>query len=179
MKISEVKVTKVTTHAIEEASRKCRVNPKVAEEWIRNKIKAAKFISEVLNDDGSPGRLYAIERICFILSVNEDVVITVYPRHTANSDFRRKLNEIADRELAKIDRRVKAIERKVTIAKAEMAIERAKCEWKMAVTPSARVIAVNQARMAAIDEEIVKMDEQLMAVRKERSTFAKGLAILS
>lgn len=164
----------VSQHAIDEAIRDFRVDPRIAEDWIRSKLKKAKFIANIVSIEGKPARLFAVERIALILSDIEDTVITVYPRHNVIDELKSQVDAVVQRALRKAERQVKAAERKVAVEKARLRKEIAECEWKMTITPSKRVINANKAKIAELERKIANLDEELLRVKKEASTIAKS-----
>lgn len=167
----------VSRHAIDEAIRDFRVNPKVAEEWLRSNLKKAEFIANIVSEEGKPCRLFAFNRAAFILADTVDYVITVYPRHSAPTDLYSRVKSVVLRELAKFERKERVTARRVSVEKAKLTVERAKCAYRMAVTPSKSVIAFNTKRIDEIDAKLTQLDAELMRARKEKSAVAKSIVM--
>jgi hypothetical protein len=164
----------VSQHAIDEAIRDFRVNPKVAEEWLRSNLRKASFISDIISESGNPCRLFGFQRIAFVLDASSDRVITVYPRHHAVNGLQTKVQALILRELRNAERRERSIERKVNVTKAQLTVERAECKLRMTITPSKAVVRVNTARIAEINAAMAELDRELFEAKKERSSIAKS-----
>lgn len=174
MKLAKVTVSR---HAIDEAVRDFRIDRRVAEEWICSNVRKAQFIAHIVSDEGVPCRLYAVNRAAFIVADSTDYVITVYPRNGAPTDLYNRVRTLVLRELAKFERKERVTARRVSVAKAQLTVERAKCEYRMAVTPSKTVIAFNTKRISQIDEALTQLDAELMRAKKEKSAIAKSIVM--
>ena len=167
----------ITLHAQDEAVKKFGVRPKHAEEWVRSKLSKARFISDILSEDGNLCRLYATERISIVLDMRENKVVTVYPRHRAPESLRQRIESMIAKELRKLKRHETALERKYRLPKAELEVEKAELNLRLLKTKSEAVKLACQARINAIDQRIAEMDEEIENARIKRSTFAKGVAM--
>lgn len=165
----------VSQHAIDRAIQNFRVDRRVAEEWVRSQFRKATFVSEVISDEGKPTRLYAFNRIAFAVADTADVIMTIYSRNYALPELSDKVQRLIERELRRAERMEQSVARRVSVEKAKLAIERAKCEYNMTITPSRSVIAANTARITEIDEELTKLDAELMDAKKAKSSVAKSL----
>lgn len=165
----------VTQHAIDEAVKDFRVSRKYAEEWIRSNLRKARFIAQVVGEDGNHGRLFGFQRITFVLAANENTVITVYPRHHVTPTLREKVESIVFRELHKIERLESVTERKHRLIKAELNVEVAQLLLKMERARKESTKLACAARIAAINEYFAQLDEELTQVLKEKAAIAKSV----
>lgn len=165
----------VTQHAIEEAVKDFRVNRKLADEWIRSNLRKARFIAAVIGEDGNPGRLFGYQRITFVLAAEENVVITVYPRHHATPTMRQKVETIVFRELRKVERLESVTERKHRLRKAELNVERAQLLLKIERARSESTKMACQARINAIDDYFAELDAELTGIKHTKRSVAKSV----
>lgn len=167
----------VSQHATARATEHFRVPRPTADEWIRTNLRRATFIANIVGEDGKRSRLYAHQRIAFVLADTEDYVLTVYPQHQAGETIRAKVADLVARELRKLERKERATERAVAVEKAKIAVQIAECRLKMTITPSARVVATNTAAIRALETKAAELDRMVAEVKREKSTFAKGVVM--
>ncbi|WP_010495001.1 hypothetical protein [Paenibacillus elgii] len=167
---------RVTAHAIDEAVKDLRYPRQLAEQKIREDVKRAKFVAQILSEDGISRRLFAYRGVSYIMALDEDIVITVYPRLRSPYELHTKVEALVAVELRKIERKERTAERQARVEKARLAVDAAECRLKMEITPSAKVRRANTAKLAEIDAKIAEIDRGLAAVKREKSTFAKGVA---
>jgi hypothetical protein len=165
----------VSQHAISEAVRDFRIDKRVAEDWVRSNYRKAAFVSDIVSEEGKACRLFAYQRIAFILADTEEYVITVYPRHTAIPELSAKVSALLQRELRKAARMERTIERRVRVEKSRLKVERAECKWRMEITPSASVKRANTLRIAQIDKKLAELDRELFDAKKAKSSVAKSV----
>ncbi|MDT2238385.1 hypothetical protein P7H12_21540 [Paenibacillus larvae] len=82
----------VTHHAVEKAVTSLRINRKIANEWVRSNVKKARYIADIIAEDGTPSRLFAGGGVLFILAQDNDIVITLYPGDNPINIIRKKSN---------------------------------------------------------------------------------------
>lgn len=174
--MSAVTTVGVSQHATDKAVERFRVNKADAAEWIRSNFKKAQFVANITGDDGKPCRLYAFQRIAFVVASDADFVITVYSQHTATEGITVKIRSMLKRELSAAERAERTEERRVRVEKAKLAVEIAQCRLKMEITPSKSVIRTNTARIAQIDAELAKLDAELLAAKRSKTSVAKSVA---
>lgn len=165
----------VSQHAIDRAIQHFRVDRRVAEDWVRSQFRKATFISDIVSEDGKPTRLFAFNRIAFAVADATDFILTCYPQNHAVTELSQKVRKLIERELRKAERTEQSVARHVSVAKAKLAIERAECEYRMTITPSDAVVRKNRKRISEIDEEITKLDAELLDAKKAKSAVAKSL----
>ncbi|MFD1267549.1 hypothetical protein ACFQ3Y_08950 [Paenibacillus motobuensis] len=166
---------RVSQHAIDRAIERIGVAPDKAEQFIRDNAKKAEFVSMITTEDGRISRLFAYRRVAYIMPPDVDLVVTVYELHYAPSALQQRVETLVKRELAKAAQREQAIERRVRVEKLRLSVEAAQCRYKMAVTPSKRVIHANEKRLEEIDTIVAGLDAELNEARREKTTIAKGL----
>ncbi|MFD2704686.1 hypothetical protein [Salibacterium lacus] len=168
----------VTNHAIDEAQRKFGVPHKKADGWIRSRLADAQFIGEHTNEDGKVTRLFAFNRICFILGRHEDVVITTHPQYkSAPAALRNPIRGIIEKEIRKSQRKLRALEKRTRLDKADIRVEIAECERRAVRTKSESVRAACQARVSALTEHLATLDEDVRKAQAEHSALLKGVAV--
>lgn len=109
----------VSSHAKKRASQRFGINPKVADNWINQKMENAVFIADTVDDKGKPARLYASNGVNIIAHISNDIILTVMqPRNL--SEVSRKLSKFARVELAKQERNQTSELRKIERLKSEI-----------------------------------------------------------
>ncbi|WP_103110234.1 hypothetical protein [Brevibacillus reuszeri] len=166
----------VSAHAIDEAVKDFRVNRKVAEEWIRSNLRKARFIANIVSEEGRPSRLFAKNHITFILEEDTDTVITLYPSDYTAASIRTKVENVVNRELRKIERKESATVKRNQLSRLELNVERAACLLRAEKTRSQSVKLAMQARIAAIDEYLTQLNEDIEKIRHEKRKIAKAVA---
>lgn len=165
----------VSAHACDEAVKTFRVPRTTADEWIRHKLRQARFIANIISKEGKPSRLFGYQRIAFILADTEEYVITVYDQNSPDNRLHSKVEAFVLRALKAAERKERAMERRVRIEKARLAVEIAQCRYKMEVTPSAAVVRTNTARIAQFDAKMAELDRELFEAKREKSSLAKSI----
>jgi hypothetical protein len=167
----------VSQHAIDRAVERFSIAPDKAEQWIRDNVKKARYVSTTVSaeDGGRESRLFVWQRVAYVMDMHIDRVITIYSQHHAPSTLSQRVQALLNRELTKAERKEAAAVRKADIERKELAVERARAEYRMTVTPSAAVIKLNTKRIKAIDARLAEIDAEIMAVKKEKSAIARGL----
>lgn len=165
----------VSQHAIDESIRDFRVPKLTAEDWVRSNLRKSTFISDIVGEDGRPCRLFAFQRIAFILDASDDRVITVYPRHHAVTTLQTKVQAVVTRELRNAKRKLAATERLINVQKAQLNVEAAQCDYRMAITPSQAVIRSNTERKIKLAAKMSLLDAELLDAKKEYSAVAKSV----
>lgn len=166
----------VTHHAIDKAVSAFRVDKRIAEEWIRSNFRQARFIANIISEEGNPCRLFSGKHVTFILDAQEDRIVTIYPSDTIAPHIRDKVESLISRELRKIERKESATIRRNTISRLELSVERAVCLLRAEKTRSQAVKMAMQARVKAIDEYFAQLDADIENVRHEKRKIAKAVA---
>lgn len=166
----------VTHHAIDAAINRFRVDKRIAEEWIRSGFRQARFVADIISEEGNPCRLFAGKHVTFILDARDDRIVTVYPGDAIAPHIRDKVESLITRELRKIERKESATIRRNTIARLELNVERAACILRAEKTRSQSVKLAMKARIAAIDEYLTQLNEDIEKIRHEKRKIAKAVA---
>ncbi len=166
----------VTPHAIRRAVDHFGVKQEAAALYVVNRVLKSTLVdSNVLSDDGNPGRLFAHQGVAYVIAPDSDTVITLYPQTLAPEELRESVEKTLIRELRKAQRKEAAEIKRLSIAKAELAVERAEAELRKLKTNSKRVFEKLTDRIAEIDVEITGINESIRRVTREKTTFAKGV----
>ncbi|MDT2173209.1 hypothetical protein, partial [Paenibacillus larvae] len=91
----------ITPHARYRAVKRLMINRELADDWIRSSVKRAKYIADVVSEKGNPGKLYAHEKVTFVLSKDERAVLTLYQDCNPASAIRQKVESVTQKELRK------------------------------------------------------------------------------
>lgn len=100
----------VSRHAVDEAVADFRIPELEAREWIREQLRKAQFIGTMFGENGVQVRLFGFQRIAFIVALDADVVITIYPRHKVDQTLRTPIEKIVRDAVQASSSRVQAIE---------------------------------------------------------------------
>ncbi|MEV2312295.1 hypothetical protein ABND31_18315 [Paenibacillus larvae] len=166
----------ITPHARYRAVKRLMINRELADDWIRSSVKRAKYIADVVSEKGNPGKLYAHEKVTFVLSKDERAVLTLYQDCNPASAVRQKVESVTQKELRKVERKERKHQREAKIAKLELAVERAACLLRAEKTRSHSVKLAMAARVAAIEQYIEQLDQDLAEVQAEKRRVAKAVA---
>lgn len=170
-----MKIERVCQHAVDRAIDRFGIKHNVAEDWVRNNLKKAKFIAITLNDKGQTTRLYAHNRIGFVLAAEENIVITLYSPNVPPTMYE-KVSKMVERELAKLETNERKVTRRNTIMKAELNVEIAEHKLRlMRARAESTKMAIN-ARLAAIEERIAELDAEIVEAKRAKTIIAKGAA---
>lgn len=169
------KQIEVTPHAEEQAQKRFNARYNQARKWIIDNLRKAQYIGIIENEDSKPARLFGYHRIAFVVDIDRDCVITVYPRHESPQSIHSRIKEIVTKELRKKDRKVSALERKTKLTKADLRVELAELERRKIRTRSDAVRLACQARINAINDRLRELDEEVDREKQERSALLKGV----
>lgn len=164
-----------STHAIKAAIDRFKVAEKDAASFIALNLRKASFVDVVTSDDGEQRRLFAFQRIAFIVALNEDVVVTLYPNHSASETVRRPLEKAAAKILAAAQRTEKRECKRIAVAIAELNVKRAETLLRKTKTTSRRVEIAADTAIAAIDEEVAGLERKMIEIKREKTSLVKGL----
>lgn len=167
----------VSEHAKERAVQHLRIDRRVVEDWIRSNVRKAQFISSIVSEEGKECRLFAFQRVAFVLDAIADHVITLYPRHHAVTELYEKIKRSVMRELVAAERKEKAAEQRFKVESARIEVEKAQCRLRMAVTPSEKVIVANERKIAQLDEELAILERELIEIKREKSSIARSVVM--
>lgn len=167
----------VTPHACDEAAKDFGVDRAKAPIYVMDNLRKAAFISNIVNEDGRPGRLFGYKRMAFVVAPETDTVITVYPRHNVNQALSDSVKKLLTGALKSADRKEKVAEKRISIAKAQLNVERAECELRRAKSQSITVIDAMITRVNDIDAEIIALDRELLEIKREKTNLANSIVV--
>ena len=167
----------VTQHAQEEAKNKFKVPWKRADDWILDNFRKSTYIGTIFNENDEERRLFAYNRISFVLAPDRDVIITVYPRQSAPDNLRKAVMRVIESEKAKMERRLMRKKRDIEHQKAEIKIEIGERELERLATKSEAKKLALTARINALNAHFTILDADLMELKREKSTLLKGVAV--
>jgi hypothetical protein len=171
-----MKAITITSHARYKARKTLRINGEYADEWIRSGVRKARYIADVVSEKGNPGKLYAHEKVTFVLSKDERAVLTLFQDCNPASEIRQKVEAVTQKELRKVERKERKLQRQTALTKLELSVERAACLLRAEKTRSEPVKLAMAARVAAIDQYIEQLDQDLAEVQAEKRRVAKAVA---
>jgi hypothetical protein len=157
----------VTPHAMLRASEEFGVNygPE-ARDYIKENLKKATYVSEIVGESGKVDRLFGYRRIAFVLDRYDNVVITVYPRTVVDAELRSKVTELLFEHLEELKHREKAAED--DLLRLDMEIEML---WQLS-RAGVGEFAIG-AQVANIERR--QKEKELRNFQLERSRVAKGV----
>lgn len=170
------KRVELTAHAINEAVSKFNVERNQAEKWIRSNIRNARYVGEIVSDDGNPSRLFAARRIVFAVDVKDDKVITLYPQNQAPSELYEDLLKVALKHAKRSTREIKKARKETAIRIAELNVEIAELRLRKAKTSSRSVAIACDANINARLTEIDELNNELREKESQHRRLMKGVA---
>ncbi len=183
--IPEVKVEKkhwideivMTKHANQRASERFQFNKEKAIEYFREQLKKATRIGKVVDEGGNEGYLYGIDQIAIIVSIDLKEIKTVYRKGSVSvyEPIRNTLCELHKKELRKLERKEQTCLKRLTVYKYESAIEKSELEYRIYKTKSPSIKMVCKARIKALDERLVELENEIDQIKKNRNLVAKSL----
>lgn len=167
----------VTPHAISRAASRFGVGRSYAINWAKQKAKTSTFISEIVDNDGKPGRLFVSNGVGLIADITQDVIVTIIdPRTYGHASVNRKLHRLAAKELANAERDEAKELRKLTKLQAELEIEIGELRLRLVRARSiAKRIAI-QARINALKMRVDELPSEEHAVKRDRVRKVTALA---
>lgn len=144
-----------------------RINDERVRQYMREYINAATYLGEITDNNGKTDRLFAYRRYCFVLDLNEDVVITAYRRNIASDDLRDIIKPILLSKLKSMDGEIVHLQENFDRRDSEY-----KLETKMYNALGKNGYTTGNAR--AIRK---KAKSSLISAKVERSKIAKGIAL--
>ncbi|GGF88116.1 hypothetical protein [Paenibacillus abyssi] len=166
----------VKPHACDRAAEHFGIERSQAPMYVMDLLRKAALVdSDVLAEDGNRGRLYAYKRTAIVVAPQEDTVITIYPRDIAPEDLRETMAKVLKRAL-KAAQRTEARElKRLAIKKAELAVKRAEADLQRLTATRTVLIRKIDEEIAGINAEIARVDADIFAVKREKTTIAKGI----
>lgn len=167
----------VTPHACDEAAKDFGVDRSKAPMYVMDQLRRASFIADIVNEDGRPSRLFGYKRMAIVVAPDTATVITVYPRHQANSGVSETVQKALLRALKSANRKEKLAEKRINIAIAQLNVELANCELKKARSESLNVIGAMKQRQADVRRAISELERELLAIKREKTTLANDIVM--
>jgi hypothetical protein len=172
---------KYTYHAVKEVQIEleremggsCAFIPKEqAIECIKESMKVAKYLGEIMSDGGKIDRLFAYRRFCFVLDRYDDVVITVYKRENVHEEIRNLVQELLFDKLRELEKAEKLLdeERLAADVRLQLEVELSKVENIGACNLGGVRNEFNLRR------ELEGLENRLFHFRLRKSKIAKGIA---
>jgi hypothetical protein len=173
---------KWTYHAIEETKKELAkaqevqleaITDEYAQLFIKDCMRQAKFISEIIDDKGKIDRLYAYRRYCFVLDRYDDVVITVYKRENVHEEIRELVQELLFEKLTSLEQTEALLEEERLAADIRVELIR---NINRAINNNKQSSAADLIRIAEAKTELDAIERKLQYFRRKKSKLAKGIA---
>lgn len=166
----------VTPHACDRAAEHFGIERGLAPMHVMDLLRKSALVDpNVIGEDGRHGRLFAYKRTAFIVALNEDTVITLYPQATSSAAVIDGVHKVIAAALKAAQRKETREIKRLNVRKAELAVERAECELRKLKTASVNVVQAMIDRVAEIDAEYVGINEEIFEAKREKTTLAKGI----
>lgn len=166
----------VTPHACDRATEHLGISRGEAPVHVMGLLRKSAFIDTVTGDDGNTQRLFAYRGTAFIVSAEEDTVITLYPQQDANQTVLDSVRTVLAKTLRSARAKEKRETRRITIEIAELNVERAELVLRAAKTTSKRVMQMAELRIGEIDGEVTQLERELSEIRREKKNIVKSIA---
>lgn len=166
---------RISDHAKTRAKQRFGITDRQCERWIRDKLRNATLVGEVVNAKGDPALLYTKDGVPIVTTTQRDVVITVLQPQML-PEIHAKVQTMLDRELTKARTTERKTLRQLRLEQALMRIEHAECGLAVLETRSQAKKLALQARMAALDAEITHVDGEVFAAKRATTQVAWSVA---
>lgn len=165
----------VSRHAADEAMADFRIPEPESREWIREQLRKAHFIGEIYGENGVKVRLYGYQRIAFIVALESDVVITIYPRHKVDQILRVPIEKIVRDAVATSEARVKYAEESAAGAISRLSKGRFRAEERLSAAESDIARKEINAWIADMDNMLADEAKDIEAARMDHARLLKGV----
>lgn len=165
----------VTTHAIDQAVEDFGVKREEAESWIVSRLRQAQYIGEMYGENRKKVRLFGHHRIAFILAIDDDVVITIYPRHKVDERLRNPVEEVIRTVIQNSE---KQVERAEVVADRALVALRELLQKAIQMRENAENEAVKNAAeewIQDIHSRIEAEEKQIDEAHQEHARLLKGV----
>jgi ribosomal protein L20 len=166
----------VTPHALDRVTQHFGVDRAGAPMWVMDRLRKASLVDpDVIGEDGVSRRLFVYQRVVYIVAQNEDTVVTVYQQETAPEDVRGNVGKVLTRALKAAQRAEQRELRRLAIERAELNVRQAGLELRRLQTNLATVKRKIDEELVGIAAEMSRIEAEVYAVKREKSTLAKGI----
>lgn len=165
----------ITPHARQRASQRFNVAKHKAIMWTKHKAESAKFVSEIIDDNGKPGRLFVSNGVGLVADLTENIVITVM-KPNRHGQTTRKLHRFASKEISLAEREEAKAIRKLTQLQAELEIEIGELRMRLSRARSTPKKLAIQGRMKALKMRLDELPAEVHAIKRERVRKVNALA---
>lgn len=167
----------ITDHAQDRAVKRFGINRRSAVNWAKQKASISRYVTDVLDDNGKPGRLFVSNGVGLIADIAKDVIVTIVdPKSYGYSDLNRKLSRFATQELAIAERNETKQLRNIELLRAEIEIEMGELRLRLLKTRSLPKKLAIQGRMKALEMRLAELPSEEHAVKREKVRKAIALA---
>ena len=166
----------VTKHAMERAVDRFNVKANQADRWIREKMKQAKHVGNILSgEQGEERRLFVSDGVGFILEPKADRLITCVVPHV-NSDLNARIRGIIEKELRKIERQEARITRRNTLAISKLNVQMAECELRLLRARKNESVQAIKEQIETIAFKVAELKAEINDIKAERSKLVYGVS---
>ncbi|SET42825.1 hypothetical protein SAMN05216389_11138 [Oceanobacillus limi] len=164
-------------HAKLRATERFGIKRSIVENWAKQKASTSVFVSEVIDDNGKPGRLFVSNGVGLIADITQDIVVTIVdPKTYGFSEINRKLSRFAANELTIAERNEAKELRNIERLRAEIEIEIGELRLRLLKTRSLPKKLAIQGRMKALEMRLNELPSEEHAVKRKRVRKAIALA---
>jgi len=157
---------RVTAHARSAAEDDFRIPKYEADEWIKDQLVQSQFIGMIYGENNEPVRLFGHQRIAFILSPNDDVVITIYARHHVDASIRHPLEEVV---------RTASENGKTRLARTEAQAKKTIERLQEIVSTFGTYVQSDAPELQVLRDEIHRQEQIIYDARQEHARLMKGI----
>ena len=165
----------VTNHAKIRAIQRFGVKKDGAENWIRQKLAHATFVSDIVGAKGEPSQLYACNSVGIVLNEAGTTVHTVIIPNKL-TQFTNKVRKFISSELAKIERNETKELRGIERLRAEIEIESGELRLQLLRARSMPRKMALQARINALQMRLDELPTDEFEVKRNKTRQAKAVA---
>lgn len=167
----------VTQHACDRAVEYFGIDRKSAPMHVMDLLRKAALIDPCIIGENSaePTRLYAYKGYALVVSLNEDTVVTIYPRNHATQEIRDNVGKALKRILAAAQRHEARELRRLAIERAELDVRTAELNLRLLRTNLTSIKRKINEELSHTASETIRINAEMNEVRREKSTVAAGV----
>jgi len=163
----------VSNHAHKRAVE--RFGVKDPQNWVRQKMEHAKYMDEVIDEKGKPGRLFACNGVNLDLALDNPVVTTVMIPQACRKS-KRSIERLARKEIDKAEKdEVRAI-RRAEVLRGEIEMELGELRIKLARSRSFPKQLSYKGRIKALEMRLADLPEEQTEAKRQKTRIVRGFA---
>jgi hypothetical protein len=166
----------MTEHGYRRSQERFNMDKSQSLSYFRSILSKAKLIGTVQDKNGKDSYLYGLGRIAVILDVESPTICTVYKQENISyNPLKVKVAQLHEKEFRKLQRTESARIKKLETFKLEANLEIAQCQYRIHKTRSQAVRNVCYARINAVNERLVELENEIKEIQITKKHVAKSM----